>query len=131
MSKTGVDDNAADFLNEYLKQYFGFKLKKAKVAASNYIQLTTLQTLVPGKEGAYSLIVTTKSISIQGQTASGTFYGIQTLIQLLPVEIRDSNRPPFAINTVTINDAPRFRLPWYAPGCWPSFLPGFLYQKIY
>src|SRR5882672_3664121 len=66
--KNGVDDNTADFFNDYLKQYFGVKLKKVKSAASNYIQFTTLQTLAPGKEGAYSLSVTPKAIIIQGQT---------------------------------------------------------------
>src|SRR6185503_635837 len=69
--RNGVDDNAANFLNEYLYSYFGFKLKKLKAASSNFIQLTTLQMLVPGKEGAYSLTVSPKNIVIQGQTASG------------------------------------------------------------
>jgi hexosaminidase len=102
--KNGVDDPSANFLNAYLKQFFGFSLKKVKSATSNFIQLTTLQTLVPGKEGAYSLIVNTKSISIKGETASGTFYGMQTLIQLLP-QMR-SSKPQIA--AVTIIDAPRF-----------------------
>ncbi|HEY6503795.1 MAG TPA: beta-N-acetylhexosaminidase [Chitinophagaceae bacterium] len=106
--KNGVDDNAAGFLNNYLKLYYGFTLKKVKTATSNYIQLTTLQTLVPGKEGAYSLIVKPTNISIQGQTASGTFYGMQTLIQLLPVEIKGSKKSPFPISAVVITDEPRF-----------------------
>jgi hexosaminidase len=104
--KNGVDNNTADFLNDYLKQYFGFKLKKLKSAQSNYIQFSTLQTLVPGQEGAYALKVSAKSIIIQGQTASGTFCGMQTLIQLLP-SIRTSSK--FPVPVVTINDAPRFQ----------------------
>jgi hexosaminidase len=103
--RNGVDDNAADFFNDYLKQYTGFSLKKTKTAKSNYIELTTLQTLVPGKEGAYSLTVTSKNIAISGQTASGTFYGMQTLIQLLPVPIPNSR---IQIPFVTIKDYPRF-----------------------
>jgi len=102
--RNGVDDNTADFFNDYLKLNFGLKLKKVKSAASNYIQFTTLQTLVPGKEGAYSLSVLSKTITIQGQTASGTFYGMQTLIQLLPT-IRSSR---FSIPALSITDEPRF-----------------------
>ena len=52
--KNGVDDNAADFLNNSLKKKFGLTLKKVKSATADFIQLTTLQTLVAGKEGAYS-----------------------------------------------------------------------------
>lgn len=106
--KNGVDDNSANFLNSYLKLYYGFSLKKVKTAASNYIQLTTLQTLVPGKEGAYSLIVTPKKIAIQGQTASGTFYGMQTFIQLLPPQKQKLSRPAYTVSAIEINDAPRF-----------------------
>ncbi|MBL7739346.1 MAG: family 20 glycosylhydrolase [Chitinophagaceae bacterium] len=101
----GVDDNSANFLNSYLKMYYGWSLRKIKTAAANYIRLTTLQTLLPGKEGAYSLTVEPGSISIQGQTASGTFYGMQTLIQLFPVEKTNSKLP---VPSLMINDEPRF-----------------------
>lgn len=102
--KNGADDNTANFFNDYLKQFFGLKLKKVKSAASNYIQFTSLQTLVAGKEGAYSLSVSPKAINIQGQTASGTFYGMQTLIQLLPT----TRSSKFSIPALTVNDEPRF-----------------------
>jgi hexosaminidase len=84
--KNGVDDNSADLFNTYLKVKFGYKLKKVKAALTNYIQLTTLQTLVPGKEGAYSLNINSKSITIYGQTVS--VYGLQTLMQLLLTETK-------------------------------------------
>lgn len=102
----GVDDNAADFLNEYLLQFYGFKLKKVKKATSNYIRLATLQTFVPGKEGAYRLSVTPKSVVIEGETASGTFYGMQTLIQLLPTAKQKT--PLYKVTTVEVKDEPRF-----------------------
>ena len=107
--KNGVDDYSADIFNNYLKAKFGFKLKKVKSAQANYIQLTTLQTLVPGKDGAYSLNVNPKNIIIYGQTASGTFYGVQTLMQLLPVEAKKSFPPVYNITAVEINDEPRFK----------------------
>ena len=106
--KNGVDDRAADFLNNSLKKKFGFSLKKAKTAISNYIQLTTLQSLVPGKTGAYTLLATPQSITVNGQTAEGTFYGVQTILQLLPAEQQKSFRPVYTIPAVEINDEPRF-----------------------
>ncbi len=106
--KNGVDDRAANFLNSSLKKKFGFSLKKVKTASANFIQLTTLQTLVPGKEGAYNLTASAKNITVNGQTASGTFYGVQTLLQLLPVEQQKSFHPVYAVPAVEINDAPRF-----------------------
>jgi len=106
--KNGVDENAADFFNDYLKHYFGFTLKKVKAAITNYIQLSTIQSLLPAKEGAYILNVSPKYISIQGQTASGTFYGMQTLIQLLPAKKQNTSHPVLNINSIQITDAPRF-----------------------
>lgn len=107
--KNGVDDNSADLFNTYLKVKFGYKLKKVKAAPTNYIQLTTVQTLVPGKEGAYSLNINSKSITIYGQTVSGTFYGLQTLMQLLPAETKKSLKPVYNIAAVEITDEPRFK----------------------
>ncbi|MBP6025005.1 beta-N-acetylhexosaminidase [Ferruginibacter sp.] len=107
--KNGVDDYSADLFNTYLKAKFGYKLKKVKAALKNYIQLTTVQTLVPGKEGAYSLNINSKSITIYGQPVSGTFYGLQTLMQLLPAEAKKSFRPVYNITALEITDEPRFK----------------------
>ncbi len=108
--KNRVDDYSPDLFNNYLKAKFGFNLKKAGSATSNFIQLTTLQTLVPGKDGAYSLNVNANNITVSGQTASGTFYGIQTLIQLLPIKSEKSGAKnyPLSINQLSITDYPRF-----------------------
>lgn len=110
--KNEVDKNAATFFSNYLQQYYGYGLKTAASATANFIELTTLQTLVPGKEGAYSMNITAKGVTIQGQTASGTFYGMQTLIQLLPVNMPPVLSPNFKrtinIPQVSITDYPRF-----------------------
>jgi hexosaminidase len=106
--KNAVDDNAAIFFNDYIYNTLGFKLKKTRAAQSNFIQLVTVQTLVPGKEGAYAMTVSPNSILIYGQTASGTFYGMQTLIQLLPTEQLKTFHPTYYIPCVQINDLPRF-----------------------
>lgn len=105
----GADQASADFFNSYLQQFYNLKLKTTNQGDANAISFTTLQSILPGKEGAYSLHVTPKNISIYGQTTSGTFYGMQTLIQLLPLPAnKNSHSENLYIPEVNINDVPRF-----------------------
>ncbi len=94
---------SADFLNEYLKQIYGFSLKVVPNAGTNYIKLSTGKAKT-AKEGAYKLSVTGSGITISGETRSGTFYGVQTLIQLLPTELSATMQIP----ALAIEDYPRF-----------------------
>lgn len=121
--KNQVDNNAAGFLNSYLKRLYGLNLKIVKAATANYIQLTTLQTLLPGKEAAYSLSVSVKSINIEGQTASGTFCGMQTLIQLLPNKKTNSQIQNLQIPQLSITDYPRFEYRGMHLDCGRHFWP--------
>ncbi|MCP9610547.1 glycoside hydrolase family 20 protein [Coprobacter tertius] len=61
---------------------------------------------------AYSLQVTPKRITIKASSGSGFFYGINTLKQLLPIEIYadtiTSTVKKWEVPCVEINDAPRF-----------------------
>jgi len=63
-----------------------------------------------GEEG-YRLLSTPKGVTIQAQTAKGAFYGVQTLLQLLPVEVF-SEKPvagvKWVVPYVTIKDVPRY-----------------------
>jgi hexosaminidase len=106
--KNEADRNAANFLNDYLQQYYGFKLDVDKQESRNYIRLTTRQFMqAPAKEG-YSLTVTKDGVTIEGDSNAGTFYGIQSLIQLLPVYAGATKTSTITIPFVSINDAPRF-----------------------
>lgn len=102
--------NCADFLNAYLDQYYGFRLKvKTKPNTSaeqsgNTIILTYKKINYPFP-GAYSLVSNKKQVQIAGDNAPGVFYGIQTLIQLLPVKPAHS----LIIAAVRIEDYPRFK----------------------
>lgn len=99
------DTASANFLNIYLQRHFGFTLKVAKEANANFIRLTTKKFIAPVKnEGRYSLNVTNNNVVIEGDTYMGTFYGIQTLIQLLPIEKRNE----LSVSSVTVTDYPRF-----------------------
>ncbi len=95
---------SANFLIDYLKRFYGFTLKVAAKATKNYIRLGVKRLLVRGIDGKYDLQITPSSINISGDTYQGTFYGLQTIIQLLPTETAVKLQVPCA----TIMDQPRF-----------------------
>jgi len=99
---------ASDFLQEYLKNGTGFKLKEeTKNDASIVLEKDASQP----KEG-YSLIVSKKKIIIKASDASGAFYAIQTLRQLLPHSMEGSEKSfqfPILVQSVSIQDAPKFQ----------------------
>lgn len=102
---TNKEDNAtATFLNSYLSDYYGFKLPVVKKARKNYIKLGSLKNIAGLKGEGYSLISDKNGVEIIGNSPIGTFYGMQTLIQLLPTEKSNS----LAIASVTVKDEPRF-----------------------
>src|SRR5437763_324582 len=77
---------AAQIFNDYLQEYYGFKLNFAKQEGNNYILITTKRFIKAPEKDAYTLKVNVNGVSIDGDTHAGAFYGVQTLIQLLPVE---------------------------------------------
>lgn len=103
-----ADLNAAQFLNDYLQQYLGFQLPVTKQRGGNSIVLSTRQHIAaPGNDG-YAFTSGPTGITIDGETGAGTFYGVQTLIQLLPANPAPGMQS-VAIPAVRINDAPRFQ----------------------
>ncbi|WP_300602142.1 family 20 glycosylhydrolase [Niabella sp.] len=65
------------------------------------------QADVPGKED-YQLTVNTQSIVLRASEPNGAFYGIQTLLQLLPTDQKELAKRPVSIPAVSITDQPRF-----------------------
>jgi hexosaminidase len=96
-----ADRKSADFLNIYLQEIYGFKLPVIK-AGTKGIRVGTSKS--SAAKGAYTLNVNDAGVSILGDSPEGTFYGIQTLIQLLPVQKSASLAIPF----VAVKDEPRF-----------------------
>lgn len=103
------DKKAANFLNAYLQQFYGFMLDIDRKEGKDYIKLNTRNFIqAPGKD-AYSLSVSKDGISIEGDTPTATFYGLQSVIQLLPVKMRGNKEVAnLQIPFVTIQDYPRF-----------------------
>jgi len=84
------------------------------VPVANVILLTTnAAPMVAATEGGYELTVATNSVIIRALSGPGFFYGMQTLLQLLPPEVY-SQLPvtgvPWTAPCVYIQDKPRF--PW-------------------
>lgn len=100
--------NSANFLNDYLKSCYGFTLgiiTKAR-APSNCILLSTRRFIqAPANDGKYTVVISPRYVSIVGDSYPGTFYGIQTLLQLLPAAVQNE----YALPCVSIEDYPRFK----------------------
>lgn len=95
---------AADFLNNYLQKYFKLKLNITKVTPNkNFIALIS-NTGISEFEDAYNLIASDRNVTISGTSAAGIFYGIQSVIQLLPTSLNNQ----VTIPSITIIDHPRF-----------------------
>ena len=100
------------FLQGRLEPVFGYQLKSGqadmKGAAVRLILDPSLKTL--GDEG-YTLSVTEKRIEIRAPKAAGVFYGIQSVVQLLPNEVvaKSKQDVKWTLPCVEISDKPRFK----------------------
>lgn len=111
------DRKAADFLNAYLQEVYGFKLDIDKQEGKNYIRLYTRKFIKAPDKDAYSLYVSGDGVNIEGDTYAGTFYGIQSLIQLLPpMDVKSQMQKgdgmgvaTLDVPSVAIQDYPRFK----------------------
>ncbi|MES2804424.1 MAG: beta-N-acetylhexosaminidase [Bacteroidota bacterium] len=98
------DKASAAFFNTYLLEYYGFELAVVQKASKNSIVLKSLQNIDGIKGEGYSLKSDKDGVLIEGNSNQGTFYGMQTLIQLLPTEKSNS----LTIASVQVKDEPRF-----------------------
>ena len=103
-------ENAVNFFNNYLQRFYLFKLKVVKTSSSKNIIRLNYDKLDNEIAGAYNLRVDGSGIYISGDNENGVFYGIQTLIQLLPVPDASIKMKTgkLALPYVSIEDAPRF-----------------------
>ncbi|MCZ4244752.1 beta-N-acetylhexosaminidase [Pedobacter punctiformis] len=98
--------NNALFLKDYLFKYLGSNVTQSAVSdrKTSVIKLV-ISNVKTENEDRYELNSDAKQITIQATSSKGIFYGIQTLIQLLPY----SNKAfPVQVPSVSIIDYPRF-----------------------
>lgn len=100
-------ERSALYLGNYCRDVYRLNLcvrpSTGKKSAKNRISLEFDSTMVPGQ---YTLRISDKEIRIRG-SADGVFYGIQSLIQLLPVTVPD-RADKLEVPFVDIADMPRF-----------------------
>jgi hexosaminidase len=102
VAATPGEKQTAALFNAWLKELTGYELSISDQGAQNAIVLQAGSDTT-NAEG-YTLTVEKDRIDIKGNSGSGVFYGVQTLIQLLPLE-RGSK---LWIPAVEIKDHPRF-----------------------
>lgn len=112
-------EREATFLHDYLAELTGQQLPVTtqKQRHQRYIELI-VSPKVTDKEG-YVLTVTGKTITIQGGSAAGVFYGIQTLRKAVATQGGTSTVFP----PVVIRDAPRFPYRGMHLDCSRHFFP--------
>ena len=91
---------SADFLHSFFSEHYGLRLLALKGTSDEGIRIITDKSF---KKEAYELTVNKKGITIKGDVA-GLFYGLQSLLQMMPVESQNT----VSIQQVSIKDEPRF-----------------------
>lgn len=100
--------NIVSSLNQHIKTFYGFENKEVSYslkAQSKSIFIKLDPSLKTGKEG-YHLNVTSKGIILEASASNGLFYGIQTIIQLMPAKKQKVSK--VVLPSVDIKDFPRF-----------------------
>ncbi|UKJ08656.1 beta-N-acetylhexosaminidase [Solitalea lacus] len=108
-SKDANLQKAVSFLVDLLEPSTGIKLGSNKGSGKNVIAFTLDPTLENAE--AYRIAITTKNINVRSKTAAGAFRAIQTLRQLMPVEVEQkqaANVAKWSVPCAIIEDAPRF-----------------------
>ena len=97
---------SAQFLQSHLKEFYG---KAATIKTANEAPAKTIYLEVMGASGdipnSYTINGNAKNFIITGSDEAGLFYGVQTLLQLLP---NQKTTAAFSLPGVNIKDYPRF-----------------------
>ena len=112
----------ADFLKQYLKEvtWNDLPIVSQRAKKTRYIELS-VSPKVTATEG-YVLTVGKQGVTIQGGSAAGVFYGIQTL--------RKAVKEGVIMNPVVISDAPRFSWRGMHLDCSRHFFPVAFVKKF-
>ncbi len=99
------------FLAEKLRPATGFPLevKATSAAPEEGVYLALAPDISTGSEG-YRLEITPKLVSLTASAATGAFYGVQTIRQILPAKIEQAElqKGPWYLATGTITDHPDY-----------------------
>jgi len=114
------DDPGVKYVGDFLESYISrARGKKVPVLRSEeekenvlILRINKQEEKSLGAEG-YELKITPEKIVMRANKPAGLFYGVQTILQLLPAEIWSSNPPKkikfMELPCVSIKDAPRYK----------------------
>jgi hexosaminidase len=115
----------AELLSAQFGRLTGQKTKavaeELKIMLHSEVALDIDDTL-PLKVGGYQLSVTPRGIKIIGKDAEGAFWGMQTLMQLLPADL-PIKQASVAIPALTISDEPEYGWRGMHLDCGRHFFP--------
>ncbi len=97
---TAAAANSAKFLQSFIKDNYGIQPAIQKGSTGNGIHFITDNSF---KNESYELNIGKNGVAIKGG-AAGLFYGLQSLLQMMPLE----GNAPLALQQVLIKDQPRF-----------------------
>ncbi len=107
LSDTSFKPSAA-FLNDFLQKHYRLQLATLPYGGQekrkNVISMVRIASTGKNPD-QYRIEVAKNGIHISAATDAGLFYGMQTLLQLLP---SNANRTTYIIPAVSISDYPRF-----------------------
>ncbi|MDR0508093.1 MAG: beta-N-acetylhexosaminidase [Dysgonamonadaceae bacterium] len=100
---------AVELFNGLLNRAAGYRLQVTNNSVSSNAIICKLNPAISNKEG-YKLLVQNSLITLEAQTPQGIFYGMQTLRQLLPLQIEQPylSNVAWTVPCLEIEDAPRF-----------------------
>ena len=110
ISQAAETKNCATYLQERLRKSCGLNLTTETAANVKAIVLTVSDDATAFTENeAYRLVSSADKITISAKTEQGLFYGVQSLLQLLPPAVYSDNIQAgleLKVPAVTINDKP-------------------------
>jgi hexosaminidase len=101
----------AERLRDMLRPATGMPFPIVATARGSRIALTLVDRIGPAGDEAYRLATGADGVTVSARTAAGVSHGIQTLRQLLPVEIfrrAAVTGVPWTVPGIEVEDAPRF-----------------------
>ena len=96
------------YISDFLEPVINLKHKEKQ---SNVLELQINKNLKSINDEGYFLTIRKKKIIIEAKTEAGLFYGVQSLLQLLPKEVyakKNTSLNGYVLQTMQVKDQPKY-----------------------